>query len=448
MGMLSFLKMPPHIEEIEDQKEVDKSYKYWRKRIMYSIFIGYAIFYFTRMTFAFVMPELKQEGFNEIHLGWIITLFSVSYGVSKFVTGIISDKANPRFIMGLGLIATGILNIFFGWSMSLIVFAITWGLNGYFQGFGSAPCHRLITHWYSTSERGRWWGIWNTSHNIGAALLPIIAAYIIATTGYWQYAMYIPGCIAIVVGVFLINRLRDTPESLGLPPIEQYHNEVKTSKKQKNEFTVKELLFNHVFNNKYVWLLAVSYFLVYIIRWAVANWSYYFLVDAQGFDKLAAANCLFWFEAGGFVGGLLAGWLSDVFFKGRRGPINTLFMVLIVPATLLFWYASNQQGMLLGTTAIMTLLGFFVYGPQMLLAVAAAELTHKNAAATAVGFMGIIAYVSSAATGGPLGHIIKDFGWNYFFIIIAACSVIGSICILPMWSVCPHEYRKRKLQTT
>ncbi len=69
---------------------------------------------------------------------------------------------------------TGILNIIFGFSSSLLIFALFWGLNGWFQGFGWPPCSRFLMNWYSQSERGRWWGLWNISHNIGAFIIPWI----------------------------------------------------------------------------------------------------------------------------------------------------------------------------------------------------------------------------------------------------------------------------------
>ena len=87
-----------------------------------------------------------------------------------------ADRSNPRYLMGFGLILTGLFNIFFGLSSSVLVFAIFWGLNGWFQGWGWPPCNRLLTHWYSQKERGRWWGAWNTSHSVGGALIPIIVA--------------------------------------------------------------------------------------------------------------------------------------------------------------------------------------------------------------------------------------------------------------------------------
>ena len=94
-------------------------------------------------------------------------------------------------------------------------------LNGVFQGWGWPPCAKLLTHWYSQRERGRWWGGWNTCHNVGGALIPIIAGVSAQYWG-WQAAMIIPGILGIVMGTLLMNRLRDTPETLGLPTIEDY----------------------------------------------------------------------------------------------------------------------------------------------------------------------------------------------------------------------------------
>ena len=125
--------------------------------------------------------------------------------------------------MAIGLIMTGIINIIFGLSSAFWVFALCWALNGWFQGFGWPPCAKFLSYWYSQSERGRWWGIWNTSHNLGGALIPIIMVFLANLLG-WRYAMHITGVSAILIGLWLINRLRDTPASLGLPTIETHRN--------------------------------------------------------------------------------------------------------------------------------------------------------------------------------------------------------------------------------
>ena len=118
---------------------------------------------------------------------------AITYGISKFASGIHSDRTNARYIMAVGLMLTGVCNILF-WACPLLffLFALFWGLNGWFQGFGWPPCARFLTHWYSHSERGSWWSTWNVSHNVGGFFIPWVAGACLQYWG-WRYAMYIPG---------------------------------------------------------------------------------------------------------------------------------------------------------------------------------------------------------------------------------------------------------------
>lgn len=71
--------------------------------------------------------------------------------------------------------------------------------------------------------------------------------------------------------------------------------------------------------------------------------------------------------------------------------------------------------------------GFFVFGPQMLIGIAAIELSHKKAAATSTGFIGWIGYLGAFVAGGPVGIILDKWGWNSFFIILISCALISCI---------------------
>src|SRR5579863_8560334 len=176
--MLKFLRAAPTVQEIQDSSIVSKTYKYWRLRVFLGMYIGYAFYYFTRKSFTFAMPALQIElGLSKFELGLLGSILSLSYGASKFISGILGDKSNPRYFMSIGLILTGLFNLFFGMSSTLWVFALFWGLNGWFQGWGWPGCAKLLTHWYSHSERGRWWSVWNTSHNLGGALIPPLVAF-------------------------------------------------------------------------------------------------------------------------------------------------------------------------------------------------------------------------------------------------------------------------------
>lgn len=436
MGLFSLLKPDPFLKEIEDPKVVAKNYRYWRIRIFYSMYLGYAFFYFTRKSFTFAIPALKINlGYEMVELGMLGSIFSIVYGISKFASGVLGDRSNPRYFMAIGLILTGIFNIFFGLSSSVWLFAIFWGLNAWFQGWGWPACAKLLTHWYSQSERGRWWSVWNTSHNLGAAIIPVLAAFAISQFG-WSYAMHVPGIICILYGLILINRLRDTPQSLALPSIEKYRNDYpdpKHHEKEKVQLKTREILVTYVLKNWCIWLLALAYLFVYIIRTGVNDWTQLYLVETKGYSIVTAAASVCWFEIGGFFGSLVSGWSSDRIFSGKRNPVNILFTAGAVISAGLMAVLTYQSPIIDGL--FMFLIGFFIFGPQMLIGVAAAEISHKNAAGTATGFAGWFAYIGAAFAGAPLGLLIKNYGWNSFFILTLASGIIAILLLMPLWSI-------------
>lgn len=429
------LKPPPHQPEITDQTVVKERYTHWRIRVFYSMYVGYALYYLTRKCLSFTLPSLMLDlGYDKGQLGLLTTTLAVSYGISKFISGVIGDRSNPRYFMAFGLIASGLFNILFGLSSSLSFLILFWGLNGWFQGFGWPSCARLLTHWYSKSERGRWWSVWITSQNVGGAVIPLFVAYCSQIYG-WRSAMIIPGFFVILGGFFLMNRLCDTPQSLGLPPIEKYRSDYSAgvSRETERELSVKEILFGYVLNNPYLWILGCSYFFIYLIRQGVNDWTILYLVETKGYSQLGAGAVVFWFEMGGVLGSLLAGWASDRIFSGNRGPVNAIFCCLSIVAIYAFKCSTGNVPVV--DSLLVFLIGIFIFGPLILIGIAAAELTHKKAAATATGFIGWIAYLGAASAGYPLGKITQAFGWEGFFLTLTASSVVATLLLFPLWNV-------------
>lgn len=293
----------------------------------------------------------------------------------------------------------------------------------------------FLTHWYSQSERGSWWSTWNVSHNVGAALIPWIVG---ACLQYfdWRFAMYVPGVICIMGGFYLINRLRDTPQSLGLPPIEKYRNDyVGVSERSSNEreLSTKEILVDYVLKNKYIWMLAAAYFFVYIVRTGINDWTALYLLETKDYSRLESNGFVSMFEVGGFCGSLAAGWSSDFIFGAKRGPVNIIFAMGMFLSLCAFWFLPGGYPWLDGTC--MFFIGFTVFGPQMLIGMAAAEVSHKKAAATSTGFIGCFAYIGAAVAGYPLGKVTQEMGWEGYFWFLSACCVLSFVCLLPLLNV-------------
>ncbi|WP_318516894.1 MFS transporter [Photobacterium leiognathi] len=415
----------------EFSPETAQRYRYWRIHIMVSMYIGYAVFYLTRKNFSYAMPAIITDlGWDKADIGLMGTLFYLTYGISKFISGIVSDRSNPRYFMGLGLIATGIINILFGLSSSIVALSILWVLNAWFQGWGWPACSKLLTTWYSRSERGGWWSVWNTAHNLGGAMIPIIVGYTVLHYG-WRYSFFIPGVIAVIVGCLLCWRLRDKPTTMELPSIGHWRKdylEIAHENTGKG-LSQKQILTRYVLSNKYIWLLGLSYILVYIVRTAINDWGNLYLTEQYGYSLITANSALSLFEIGGFLGSLVAGWGSDKIFSGNRGPMILLFSMGVFLSVAALWLMPIVSFAL--QAVCLFAIGFFVFGPQMLIGMAAAECSHKDSVGAATGFVGLFAYMGAALAGYPLAIITQHFHWTGFFVVISVAAAAIGLLLLP-----------------
>ncbi|MEX0685684.1 MAG: MFS transporter [Balneolales bacterium] len=419
------------------QQELDSVFKHWRTRVLYGTFIGYMFFYLCRVNISMALPQMQSDlGFDKVQLGIIVSALQITYGIGKFLNGIIADQANPRYVMGIGLLLSGLANLVFGMNSMFIVLAITWGFNGWFQSMGFPPSARLLSHWYTPKEFGRIWGIHSCSNQIGSALVFIAGGYMVLLG--WEFVFLIPSFLAFLGAFFLLNRLRDVPENMGLPPIEDYKGEklkslVKTDEKPK---AFKDELITNVLKNKYVWLLGVGNFFLYVVRVGIITWTPLFISEHKGVAITEAGWVLAGYELIGIIGILAAGIISDHTFKARRGPTMAIYMFLLAFCTYLLWLAPAGNTYLI--VAILATCGFLVYGPLMLVSVAAATYAGKKFAATASGFTGIWGYSGATFAGAGIGWTAQNYGWEGAFMLFSISCLLSAIFFALTWHATPY----------
>lgn len=230
--MLSIFKPAPHKARLP-AAEIDPTYRRLRWQIFLGIFFGYAAYYLVRKNFALAMPYLVEQGFSRGDLGFALSGISIAYGFSKFIMGSVSDRSNPRVFLPAGLILAAAVMLFMGfvpWATSSIaVMFVLLFLCGWFQGMGWPPCGRTMVHWWSQKERGGIVSVWNCAHNVGGGIPPLLFLLGMAWFNDWKAALYMPAFGAIVVALFAFAMMRDTPQSCGLPPIEEYKTTIRTT---------------------------------------------------------------------------------------------------------------------------------------------------------------------------------------------------------------------------
>ncbi len=263
--MIGLLRPPSEGQRVPEA-ETDKEYRRLRMQVFLGVFVGYAGYYFVRKNFSLAMPYLIEEGYSRTELGFALSGVAIAYGLSKFLMGSVSDRSNARTFMALGLAVSAVIMIVLGTvpfaTASVTMMFTLLLLNGWFQGMGWPPSGRTMVHWFSASERGTKMALWNVSHNVGGGLVGPIAILGVVVFSDWHAVLYTHGLLSLVVVVFILLTVRDTPQSQGLPPIEEYRNDYpKTFEYEashEKEFSTKEIFFGHVFNNKLLWSIALA----------------------------------------------------------------------------------------------------------------------------------------------------------------------------------------------
>ena len=430
--MTGMLNAPPAVQAPAAQDlRLAAEYKRLRRQVFVGIFIGYAAYYLVRNNLALAIPDILREHpeYSKAQLGAALTGLSLAYGVSKFLMGSVSDRSNPRYFLPMGLLlscgimfamgtAKGIYN-----SLGLLIALQT--VNGWVQGMGWPPCGKTMVHWFSTNERGLVVSTWNVSHNVGGALVANLALLGVTLTNDWGAKFYFNAIIAAVLAVVVALLMRDTPQSCGLPPVEAFRNDYRADYTEDHErtFTYREIFFEHVLTNRYLWAIAVANAFVYFVRYGVVNWIPTYLETAKGFSFQQSSLGWSLYEYAAIPGTIACGWMSDRVFKGRRAPATILFMALTLVAVVVYWL--NIRGPLWIDYAALIAIGFLIYGPIMIIGLHALDLVPKKAAGTAAGFTGFFGYVfGSAVAGSGVGWIADNWGWNGVFITMVACCVL------------------------
>lgn len=442
-----FKPLPDAAEKITDPDEIKKQYRYWRIRLFFSAYIGYAVYYVTRQNLNPIAHVFKAEtGMSNDQFGLMVSISLIAYGVGKFVSGMLADKSNIRVFLAFGLMVSSIINLFFGYLTSFFLLVLFWTLNQGFQSMGFPPIARIFAYWFSPKERASKWTLWASAHTVGIALAAIIAAVVLKLMDvtpwvHWQFVFVISGIIGLATSFYILATVTDTPASVGLPPVEEFTGVQQLVTKEKAESgSYWHLLCKYVLTNKYIWILSVAFLCVYFVRYVTLSWAAIFL-ESRALSKASIPLIFTLNPLIGALGGITAGILTDKIFHGRCTPANLIYFALLAISAYCF-YLFAGPGHLFLTCVFIAALGFFVDGPQNLLNVQISLLTTKESVAAACGFCGLFGYIGGFMAGSGASFILDHFGWAGVFNSCIVACVVGALLTLTAWSKEKSDIKK------
>lgn len=430
-------------------------------RTLFVVWITYGAFYLCRVNIGPARADVQKGlGIDPLEMGLILGALKIGYAIGQLVNGQLAERFGARRILNTGMYGSVIACLLFasarpvadalGGALPPIagvvsrvarivspdaalqpiaaLLVLVWFMNGFFQAGGWPPTVKVMSRWYTPTQRGRMMGVIGTSYQLGSALtIALSGALISASGGDYRAAFAIPAVLLSIVGVHAWFRLRETPdegEAPGVvPPV-------------KEKAPLAETLWLTLTNYR-IWILAAALFGLDIVRYGFLDWAPGHLKTVHGSGTLLSALKVAVFPLAGAVGALLSGWITDRFFQSRRAPMIAVSLGIVGVLTLAY-----ERFVPLGvapTVACLVGIGFFIYAAQILIVgTAAQDFARKGKTAGAAGFIDFMGYMGAFAGDVVTGWFLKNKNFEGAIRFWAIAALVSAVLAATLWAHRPR----------
>jgi MFS family permease len=349
-------------------------------RTLAAVSTAHWVSHFHMLVLPMLFPFLKQQlGVGYIELGFALTVFAVTSGLTQAPIGYLADHIGARKILLMGLSLGGLALIVLGLHLSypwLIASAVLLGLaNSVYHPANYA----ILSAHMDEARMGRAFSIHTFAGFLGGAVAPAVVATLVATIGGYG-ALIVTGAVGPLVALFLLL--------VGIPDASAANHQ-RTGVDAPRQSVITPALI----------VLTIFFTLLSLSNAGIGNFGVVALMSGYGVAFPAANIALTAFLGASAIGVLAGGFLAD--HTRRHGQVAAACYA--VNAAIVFMIATISLSPLLLTFA-MASAGFLggVIAPSR-------DMLVRNAApsGTAGRAFGIV------STGFNIGGIISPllFGW-------------------------------------
>ncbi|XP_035807299.2 sugar phosphate exchanger 3 [Amphiprion ocellaris] len=400
-----------------------------------------------------------------LFLGALDSIFLFSYAVGLYLSGVIGDRVNLRYVLCVGLCGSAAVEFVFGtlteWLhiYNIYLYCFLWILNGLLQS-AVWPCVvAVMGNWFGKTGRGFVFGLWSACASVGNILGAFLASSVLKY-GY-EYAFLVTSVVQFAGGIVVFFGLLTSPKEVGLSlesetglgpvetdtdshkplmsdeedevEVEVYARRYEAAAEQLDEPPVQPpqaISFLQAFCLPGVLPYSLAYACLKLVNYSFFFWLPFYLSSNYRWKETEADRLSVWYDVGGIIGGTVQGLISD--FMGKRAPVLALSLALAMGALVGYSRSPNDQvinAVLLATT------GFFIGGPSNMISSAiSADLGRqealrgsKEALATVTGIVDGTGSIGAAAGQYLVSLIESKLGWMsvfYFFIVMTGGSIV------------------------
>jgi OPA family glycerol-3-phosphate transporter-like MFS transporter len=372
-------------------------------RTFWNLWSSYASYYFGRADLSIIMPILlaTYSDLSLYNVGAVASGFLIAYAAGQFIHGQISEKFNPFVYISIGLIGSGIINLFLG-AFGAFFWCLMIGkvFDGGFQSMGWSSIVRANSETSPDPEKSS--VILGTAYQFGNSLAWLVCALVVGTFG-WHTGFYVSGAIMVIRGVLLYFSRKDV-EIVQKRTIER----------------IKIVL------SKPIVMASLAYGCLNMVRWGIITWmpTYLFKTFNMPIDKVGFT--IFLIPIAGIIGTLI---LSRINKHKEMVSIAYLGALAISIS-----FVPETTGIVTAITLFAT--GLFMYAPHtFLVSTVPSRYLEKKTVAGATGFIDGIGYIGASLIGVIVPFIVDKTGeWKNVFYFLSVITIVVIILIAVLYS--------------
>eukprot|EP00586_Coscinodiscus_wailesii_P002347 CAMPEP_0172479944 /NCGR_PEP_ID=MMETSP1066-20121228/4769_1 /TAXON_ID=671091 /ORGANISM="Coscinodiscus wailesii, Strain CCMP2513" /LENGTH=473 /DNA_ID=CAMNT_0013240807 /DNA_START=71 /DNA_END=1492 /DNA_ORIENTATION=+ len=440
-----------------DEAEHLRRLKAYQGFAFFVTFGGYFMAHFSRKCYSTVKQQLQDEaGYSALVLSEMDTVFMGTYALGNVLSGKAGDTFRPTTVLAIGLFGSGLCLLAMnatlwldieGWSQSfgdMCILAIYF-IFGFMQSTGGPVGTAVMGNWFcdkdSIKNRGLIFGLWTCHQYCGDVTAALCTAWVLGQGWPYWWALLIPAVTNILWGVLTLTLIPD-PAEVGIVTDEVRVRLAKLEEKRAamgGEAVVDEgpkpISFAGALKIPMVAQYAVAFGFFKLTNYVLFFWLPYFL--GKSFEPVTANLIASLYSVGMMPGGIIVGYVSDVFGGRRACVIGTFMGCLIVFLAIFSKYSESLSAPAL--LVMLAIMGILVGGPNNIItsAVAADLASHPSvrgsskSLGTVTGLINGTGAVTASIGLLAVGPLAEKFGWGAVWLYLIGCTSMGTALMGP-----------------
>lgn len=401
------------------------------------------------------------------------------------LNGFIAERANLRYFLAFGMLASGISCYLFGIAKpynihSLWYFVLVQAIGGVFQTSGWPGVVTVVGNWFGKAKRGLIFGIWNSHTSLGNILGSLIAAKFVESD--WGLSFMVPGIIMGFTGFIIFLFLVPNPTDIGCAPpaplryrkleaahssdegssaeeCENVHNDIENGRSETSPILPRHRHIQENHRGNAIGFIqamripgvveySLSLFFAKLVSYTFLYWLPLYIAASTTYSTTLSADLSTLFDVGGIMGAIAAGVLSD--YTGKSALTCAVMLGFAVPMLFLYDYIGSTGWAI--NIVLLLIAGLLVNGPYALITTAvSAELgTHPSLGNNSKALATVTAIIdgtgSIGAAVGPLlaGVVARWTGWHNVFYMLMVADMLALLLLSRLVYRDIQLYRRRR----